>query len=94
MSKVKDFVGKNAIHPHYGLVSVDSAPPRSKAMVNITCIQRGKGWSEETERYGKYKMLTIWHSDGSRTLRWGYTHHDIHGTKDTVHINSLKQIES
>lgn len=90
--KVKDFVGELAIHDTYGKVFVDSAPPRSKAMVNITVVQRGKGWNDATERYEKYKMITIWHSDGSRTLRWGYTNRDEHGMKDTVHINSLEPV--
>lgn len=93
MSKVADFVGKIAVHKYYGLVSVDSAPPRSKAMVNISVTQRGKGWNEEKEAYERYKDLTIWHVDGSRTLRWRYTHQDLFGTKDTVHINSLTPIQ-
>lgn len=87
--KVKDFVGKQAIHSTYGKVWVDSAPPRSKAMVNITVTQRGKGWNDAREIYEKYRDLTLWHANGSRTLRWGYTNRDEYGVKDQVHIKSL-----
>ena len=87
--KVKDFIGSEAIHDSYGLVFVDSAPPRSKTMVNITVLQRGKGWNEATEKYRKYRMTTIWNPDGSRTLRWGFTNRDEYGIKDQVHINTL-----
>lgn len=88
--KVADFVGKEATSKDYGRVFVDSAPKGSKAMVNITVIQRGRGWHDTVEQYKRYKKLTHWNSDGSRTLRWGYTHRDEFGVKDQVHIKTLE----
>lgn len=87
--RVADYVGKYAIHEHYGEVFVDDAPPRSKAMVNITVTQRGRGWNESTETYERYKDTVILQEDGSRSLRWRTTHTDEYGTKDQVHIKSL-----
>lgn len=89
----KDFVGEFAIHEHYGRVFVDSAPPRSKAMVNITCKQRGKGWHEPSETYRRYFIGAFLMEDGSRSLRWGFTNRDEYGEKDTVHINTLTLCE-
>ena len=87
--KVADFVGKEAIHKDYGRVFVDSAPKGSKAMVNITVIQRGKGWDEVTETYKRFKNPTRINEDGTRTLSWGFTQRDEYGIKDTTHINKL-----
>ena len=87
--KPKDLLGEEAIHDDYGLVFVDSAPPRSKAMVNITVLQRGKGWDEYQQKYKKYFRGAFAQPDGSKSLRWGFTNRDEYGIKDTVHINSL-----
>jgi len=94
MIRVKDYLKKYAVHKDYGKVFVDSAPARSKAMVDITVVQRGKGWNDAKEVYERYKDLTHWNNDGSRTLRWGFTHVDEYGVKDRVHINTLKSLAS
>lgn len=90
--RVKDFVGDYAIHKDYGRVFVDDAPPRSKAMVNITVVQRGVGWNEATEAYEKVFLGSFLQEDGSRSLRWGFTNNDEYGTKDQVHIKSLSKL--
>lgn len=90
--KVKDFIGDYAKHKDYGKVFVDSAPPRSKAMVNITVVQRGKGWDNAIERYVKYFIGAFLQVDGTRSLRWGFTNRDEYGTKDQVHIKSLSKL--
>tara|TARA_R110000737_G_C14624761_1_gene494629 strand:- start:46765 stop:47043 length:279 start_codon:yes stop_codon:yes gene_type:complete len=87
--KVKDFVGSEAIHDSYGLVFVDSAPARSKTQVDITVLQRGKGWNEATEQYRRYFVGSYLQKDGSRSLRWAFTNTDEYGIKDQVHINTL-----
>jgi len=92
--KVADFVGDYATHKDYGKVFVDSAPPRSKAMVDITVVQRGKGWNEATERYEKYFVGSYLQRDGNRSLRWGFTNKDEYGQKDLVHINSLSKLNN
>ncbi len=88
--RVADFVGKEAIHKDYGRVFVDSAPKGSKAKVNITVIQRGKGWNDITQEYERYQLPTIWNGDGTRNLRWKYTNKDEYGVKDQVHIKELQ----
>tara|TARA_R110000772_G_scaffold50518_2_gene116101 strand:+ start:3195 stop:3473 length:279 start_codon:yes stop_codon:yes gene_type:complete len=87
--KVADFIGQYAIHYHYGKVIVNDAPKRSKAMVNITVLQRGKGWNGVTDMYEIYKLPTVLYADGSRSIRRRLTHTDEYGIKDTVHIKSL-----
>lgn len=90
--KVVDFVGNPAKHEYYGEVFVDSAPPRSKAMVNITVTQRGEGWNESIKRYEKYFIGSRLQKDGSRSLRWGFTNKDEYGKQDQVHIKSLSKL--
>lgn len=87
--KVADFIGDYAIHEYYGRVFVESAPPRSKAMVNIVVKQRGKGWKENIEQYVRYFVGSYLQKDGCRTLRWDITRRDDYGVKDLVHIKSL-----
>lgn len=91
MSKVKDFIGKEAIHDDLGRVFVDGAPKGSKAMVDITCIQRGPGWDDATQEYKRYKLTTGYDpKTGDRSLRWKVTNNDEYGFKDRVHIKTLK----
>jgi hypothetical protein len=91
MMRVVDYVGKEAVHDQYGRVMVIDAPPRSKAMVNIKVLQRGKGWDELSETYKRHKLTTRYDpKTGDRSLRWGFTNSDNYGEKDTVHINTLE----
>lgn len=87
--RVKDYIGKTVRHREYGLVFVDSAKPRSKAMVNITVMQRAKGWCEFTEKYKRYFIGASLNSDHSRTLTWGFSHTDEYGIKDTINIKDI-----
>lgn len=89
----KDYVGKEADHPYYGKVVVTGRPKRSKAMVEIRCIQRGPGWDDINQKYKKYFVGSYLQKDGSRSLRWGFTNTDQYGTEDTVHIESLTLIQ-
>lgn len=87
----KDFVGKYATHVKHGEVFVDSVPPRSKAMVNITITQRGPGWNDSTETYSRVLRTTpnIDECEGAKTLYWYKTKRDDYGVKELVHINEL-----
>lgn len=92
--KVKDCVGKEAIHKDYGRVLVTSAPPKSKTTVNIKVIQRGPGWNEVTETYRRYKLPTVVDPiTGNPSLRWGFTNRDEYGIEDQCHIKDLKLCE-
>jgi hypothetical protein len=86
----KDFIGEEAIHKNYGLVFVDNARQNSRTLVNITVLQRGKGWNKTLERYERYKVGVYLQKDGSRSIRWAFTNRDEHGIKDVVHIDSLE----
>lgn len=89
----KDYVGKEADHPYYGRVVVTGRPKRSKAMVEIRCIQRGPGWDELEQRYKKFFVGSSLQEDGNRSLRWRITNRDQYGEKETVHIESLTLIQ-
>ena len=89
--RVADFLQKYAVHKDLGKVFVESAPPRSKAMVNIMVVQRGPGWNDATETYERYKETTGYDpSTGQRSLRWGFTNRDEYGQEDQVHIKDLE----
>tara|TARA_R110002074_G_scaffold189465_2_gene355226 strand:+ start:828 stop:1109 length:282 start_codon:yes stop_codon:yes gene_type:complete len=89
MAALTDLIGKYAIHPHYGEVFVDSAPKRSRVMLNITVTQRGKGWNDAIDKYERYMDSSRLQEDGSRSLRWKTTRRDEYGVKDTVHVKTL-----
>jgi len=76
--KTKKYVGKTFTHPDLGLIIVDSIASRVK--VNITCIDRGKGWNEIKQRHTGCKNSVGWMRGENKQ----YLHTDI------VHINSLK----
>ena len=76
--KTKNYVGKTFAHSDLGLVIVDNTVSRVK--VEVTCIDRGKGWNEFKERYVGYTNKIGWMRGENRQ----YLH------KDVVHINSLQ----
>ena len=92
--RVSDFIGKQCIHDTLGKVRVDSAPPRSKTQVEITVLQRGKGWDEFSETYKRYFVGSYLQKEGFRSLRWGFTNIDNYGDKDEVSIETLNLIKS
>lgn len=88
--KISDFVGDYAIHDYYGIVFVENAPPKSKAIVNITVKQRGKGWNESTQQYEMYKNHV---KRGEYiSVQYNITKRDEYGVKDLVHIKTLSKI--
>ena len=78
MKESDKFVGKTFKHPSLGLVIVDSSQSRVK--VNVTCIDRGRGWDDVKQKYVGYKNSMGW----MRGQNQQYLH------KDIVHINSLE----
>lgn len=77
MKESQKFVGKTFNHPHYGVVIVDSIDGRVR--VNITCIDKGRGWDEIKQRYTGYKNSVGWMRGENKQYL----------DKDTVHINTL-----
>jgi hypothetical protein len=93
--KVKDFIGKEAIHKDYGRVLVTSAPPRSKTTVNIKVIQRGPGWDEALQKYKPVRTVRD-NPDagpGAKTIHYYTTRNDEYGVEDECHIKDLKLCE-
>jgi hypothetical protein len=91
---VKDYIkAGQAISSDYGLVDITGAKVGAKAMIDVRVIQRGKGWSEANQRYEVYRLPVIWHPNGDRTFKRGFTNRDEYGKLDTVHINTLKPVE-
>jgi len=89
---VKDWIKLGeAHHRDYGRVSIVGAKKGSKTMVDVMCIQRGKGWCEYTETYKRYLEQSVLRPDGSRSLFYAITQRDEYGMTDTVHIKTLKK---
>tara|TARA_R110000803_G_scaffold78075_3_gene143134 strand:- start:12353 stop:12634 length:282 start_codon:yes stop_codon:yes gene_type:complete len=87
----KKFVGKEYLHPDLGRVFVESAINRVK--VEITCLQRAKGWNDAKECYQRYKEPTPilnTHYSG-HIIRWNINResNDQYGHKDLCHIDKL-----
>lgn len=76
--KTKKYIGKTFVHLQLGLVIVDSV--FSRVRVNITCIDRGRGWDERKQRYVGYR----------NSIGWMRGENKQYLDKDTVHINTLK----
>ena len=91
-AKNTKLIGAVLRHDYYGRVMVTGAEPKSRVKCEIKCIQRGPGWDESTQSYKRYKLLTNWNGDGSRSLRWSFTNRDNFGTTDVVHIKTLKKL--
>lgn len=78
MKASQKYLNKTFTHPELGTIIVDSI--NSRVRVNITCIDRGKGWNEREQRYTGYKNSVGWMRGENRQYL----------AKDTVHINTLK----
>lgn len=82
--KPSDFVGKVCIHDQLGRVTVDSVVEKSRTMVNVTVIQRGKGWDEIKQKHTGYNPKGL--SGGV----WARGENREFGNKDFVHIKTLR----
>lgn len=88
MKQNEAYVGKEYNHPHYGRVFVDSVAENSRTKVNITCIDRGKGWSEKHQDHKGVKSSGVDHK-GIKTSQWVRGENKQYLDKDVVHINEL-----
>lgn len=69
-------------HDDLGKVTVDSVEPKSRTLLNVTCIDRGKGWNEISQSYTGVKTSVGWYRGENREFN----------SKHLVHYNKLKQI--
>ena len=80
MKASEKLIGKIKRHDTLGKVSVDSVHKSSRVLVEVTCIDRGKGYNEITGTYKGVKIRTGWYRGENRDF----------GHKDIAHINQLK----
>jgi len=80
MNTPNELIGKTFTHPQLNLVIVDGVVTGSRTKVNITVLDKGKGWNEKTQSYKGYKNSVGWMRGENRQYLF----------KDTVHIKDLK----
>lgn len=82
-------------HPQFGKVEVTGVKKDSRTIVEITVVQRAKGWDENTQTYKPVKTFVpnrdINGKEIGKTFRqWTYNDSNSgYGDTDTVHINTL-----
>jgi hypothetical protein len=79
LKESEKLVGKVKTHATLGKVTVDSINNGSRVMVNITVIDRGKGYDEVSGTYKGVRIRTGWYRGENRQF----------GHKDTAHIKEL-----
>lgn len=79
MKESEKYVGKVLKHPDLGNVTVDSTHEGSRVLVDVSVIDRGKGWNEIKQTYTGHKNSVGWMRGENRQF----------GHKDVVHINTL-----
>lgn len=80
MKESDKLVGKVKNHTTLGKVTVDSIHNDSRVMVNITVIDRGRGYDEISGSYKGVRIRTGWYRGENRQF----------GHKDVIHIKELK----
>lgn len=80
MASSKQYVGKTFTHPTLVRVYVDSVVEGSKTKLNVTVVDRGKGWNEKTQSYKGWKNSIGWMRGENREYL----------KTDVVHKNDLK----
>lgn len=75
------YVGKKFTHKDLGKVRVDSKVERSRTQLNVTILERGKGWDERTKSYKGHKNSVGWMRGENREYL----------SKDIVHKKDLSE---
>ena len=88
MKESEKLIGKVKNHNILGKVTVDSAVDKSRVMVNVTVIDRGKGYDEISGTYKGVKRSGV--SGGVRVCGWERGENRQFGHKDVAHIKDLK----
>ena len=79
MSPARQLVGKVRTHSQLGKVTVNKVHEGSRVFVDVTVIDRGKGWNKERQAYTGHTNSVGWMRGENREF----------GNKDTVHIKTL-----
>lgn len=82
MKQSEKLIGKTCTHPNLKLVTVDGVHENSRVLVDVTVIDRGKGYNDIKQRYTGIRISTGWYRGENRDF----------GNKDFVHHHSLKQV--
>ena len=80
---LKDYLNKQFMQDDLGLVEVISIAPKSRTMVAVKVLDRGKGWNEAKQRYTGVRISTGWYRGENREYE----------NVDTVHINTLTECQ-
>jgi hypothetical protein len=81
MSKKLDkYVGKTYLHPSLYRVEVVKKVPKSRTMLVVKVIDKGKGWDEGRKRYTGIKVGSGW----MRGQNYSF------GQSEEVHYNTLE----
>lgn len=79
MKQSTKFIGKEYNHTTGGKIIVDSVYKNSSVLVNVTFLERGKGWNEKTQSFTGHKNSIGWMRGENRDYL----------KKDIVHIKTL-----
>jgi len=79
MKENEKLVGKIKKHQVLGKVCVDRVHAQTRTKVEVTVLDRGKGYNEIKETYTGVKVKKGWYRGENRE----------YGTKHVVHINEL-----
>lgn len=82
MKKSEKYIGKIYKHVSLGQVSVDSVHEGSRVFVNVTILNRGRGFDQSKNRYVGIRTRTGWYRGQNKEF----------GQKDVAHIKDLKEI--
>lgn len=85
---INDYVGKTFHHIELGNVIVDSRVEGSRTLVNVTSLDKGKGWNEKKQAYTGVTTHGKDHK-GRKTTSWVRGENRQYLDKDQVHIKTL-----
>lgn len=80
MKENERLVGKIKTHPQFGKVSVDRVHGKTRTKVEVTVLNRGKGYDEIKDKYVGVKSKGGWSRSENRE----------YGSTQIVHINELE----
>lgn len=95
MSKINSYIGKSATHKILGLVKVLARVGKSVTIVEIECLQRAKGWDENSNSYKPIRAFKPNRNEKGVEVgktfiqRTNTDSNSEYGLKDVSHIKDL-----
>ena len=85
---INDYIGKEFNSKSLGKVKVLGRVPKSKTLLEVECLDKGKGFDKKTQTYKGVKSRFI-NKDGEVISNWSRAENREFGTTDVVHKNDL-----